>query len=435
MIATCLEAAPQHRVRRRGACRTLAALVIAVVPLACSVDVTNPNAADEERALSAPAGVRAVAVGLQGRYGNSLEHAVWVPGVVSGELGNTDASLSTSREFQRYPVASANTPRIEVNNPDLLAFWARQFAVVRTADDLLGSVEGVALAPGTRSGILALAKTLKAAAFGTLIEAWEQIPLEPATPEPVYSPRGAVLARVLELLASARADLAGQAVSTEFTGLLVAGIDLPNTIRALQARHALAAGQYEQALAFANEVPAAAVSEFRFSTVDPNPVWSVVTGLRYFQAVATFRTAAEPNDARVARAVGTAVTTPFGGAQVVPILVYRNQNDPFPIFTQDEMTLIRAEAHARAGRLAEARTEVNRVRTAAGLAARDAAALGTQPAVLDEIYRQRGYSLFLTGRRWADQRRFGRVSEARATWLPYPEQERVANPRNTPANP
>ena len=43
-------------------------------------------------------------------------------------------------------------------------------------------------------------------------------------------------------------------------------------------------------------------------------------------------------------------------------------------------------------------------------------------------------SLFLTGLARADLRRFGRVSEARTEWLPYPEQERASNP-STPAGP
>jgi hypothetical protein len=63
-----------------------------------------------------------------------------------------------------------------------------------------------------------------------------------------------------------------------------------------------------------------------------------------------------------------------------------------------------------------------------------AVTLPTLAAVLDEIYRQRRYALFLSGTRWADERRFGRIAEARTTWLPYPAQETVANP-NPPTTP
>ena len=411
----------------RGAARraALAAALASAAVAGCGLDVTNPNAATEEQVLTTPAGLRAVAVGLQGRFGNSLEHASWIPGLVSGELGNTDASLSTSREFQKYPTASANAPRIETNNPDLLNFWARQYAVVKAADDLLGNVDGVSLQPGTRSGMAALARTLKAHAYGTLIEGWQEIPLEPQQAPTSFSDRAAVLARALELLAAARSDLTTP-VSSEFTGLLVPGLDLPNTIRALQARYSLAAGQYEQALTFANEVPATAASEFRYSTVDQNPLWQAITTNRYFAAISTYRTSAEAGDTRPNRFTGTTVTTPFGGAQVIPIIAYPAQSTAIPVFTQDELTLIRAEAHARQNRLTQAVTEVNRVRAANGLPARDPATLATQQAVLDEIYRQRSYSLFLTGLHWSDQRRFGRIADARTDWLPLPAQETVA---------
>ena len=150
----------------------------------CALDVTNPNAATQQAVLTTPAGVRTVAVGLQGRFGNALEHAVWVPGVVSGELGTLTNSQSQHREFQRFATASANAPRIDPTNLDLLAFWARQYAVVRAADDVLENADDVSLAPGTRSGLTALAKTLKAASLGALAEAWQQVVLEPAQPAP-----------------------------------------------------------------------------------------------------------------------------------------------------------------------------------------------------------------------------------------------------------
>lgn len=281
----------------------------------------------------------------------------------------------------------------------------------------------------------ALAKTLKAASLGTLAEAWQQVVLEPSQATPAFADRAAALARVLELLASARADLAAQAPSTEFTStILMPGVDLPNTIRAFQARWALAAGQYEQALTFANEVPATASSEYRYSTVDANPVWGAITSNRYFGAVATLRTGAEAGDTRVTRLLGATAIDSLGGTRTLQVLPYRNPNDAYALFTQDELTLIRAEAHARQSRLPQAIAELNRIRTGAGLPARTAAELATQQAVLDEILRQRRLSLFLSGLAWADLRRFGRTADARVAWLPYPEQERASNP-NTPANP
>jgi hypothetical protein len=402
---------------------------------ACKLDVTNPNAATQTTVLTTAAGLRTLGVGLQGRLGNFIGPAVTLTGVVSGELGNTDASLSTTREFQRYPIASANSAAIDPTNPDLLNFWSTGFQVVRAANDVIDNVDAVTVQPGTRSGLLALARTAKAYAYGTMIEAWPQLPLDPTRVPPSYDPRAAVLTRVLALLAAARADLAAVPASAEFTAsILQASIDLPNTIRALQARYSLAAGSYDAAIGFANEVPATATSRYTYSSVDQNPIWQAATSNGYFSAIATFRTDAEAGDTRVNRNTGSTVTTPFGGAQVVPLAVYRASADAFPLFTQDELSLIRAEAYARTDRLPEAIAEVNKVRANAGLAARTAASLPTQAAVLDEIYRQRRYALFLTGTRWADQRRFGRITEARTAYLPYPAQETVGNP-NPPTTP
>ncbi len=422
----------RHRSPRGVLAAALAAAALAAS--GCSLDVTNPNAATEEAVLSTAAGLRAVTIGLQGRLGNAMEEGIWIPALVSGELGNTSLSQSFQQQFQRAPNNAVNTP-IDVTNNELLDLWSKYYAVVRSADDILDNVDAVTLAPGTKSGMTTLAKTYKAIAFGTLIESFERIPIEPREDAPPFEERAVVLARVLELLASARADLAAQAPSPEFTSTLLApGVDLLNTIRAMQARYALAAGSYEQALSFANEVPASAASEVRFTTTDRNPLRGAIHGNGYFAALSSFRTSAEAGDTRANRFTTTETAAAFGGATRVRGNVYRADPDPLPRFTQAALTLIRAEAHARLNRLPEARTEVNRVRVAAGLQARDATALPTQQAVLDEIYRQRTYSLFLSGLHWADQRRSGRLSEAKVPYLPYPIGERATNP-NTPENP
>jgi starch-binding outer membrane protein, SusD/RagB family len=424
----------RRRARRaRRAAAAGAASLALLAAGACALDVTNPNAATEEQVLTTPAGMRALTVGLQGRLGTAIEEAVWIPGLVSGEIGNTNASQATQREFQRFPEDTANT-EITNTNPELLDLWARHYALLRTANDVLDNVDDVTLAPGTRSGMTALARTGKALAFGTLIESFEQIVIMPEQDDPPFVDRATALAEALALLAQARADLDAQAPSAEFTALLAPGFNLPATIRALQARYALAAGQYAQALAFANEVPAAATSVYSYTATDPNPLRQQIQALGYFGALSSFRTQAEAGDTRVARFTTATATTAFGGATLVGINVFRDVADPIPVFTQEELTLIRAEAQARLNQLPEARTLVNAVRTANGLPARDAATLGTQQAILDEIYRQRRYSLFLTGLRWSDQRRFGRLSEAKVAYLPYPLSETNTNP-NTPPNP
>ena len=410
---------------------TTAAMLL--VMSACKLDISNPNAATEEGALTSVAGIRALVIGIQGRYGNAMEENIYVPGIVSGELGNTAATQSTTREYQNFPTASANSA-IDVTNVDLLDIWAKNYGVVKSANDILDNIDALTFAPGTRAGILAVAKLYKAMAFGTLIEAFEQIPLETgATPQ--FSDRATVLAEVLALLASAKADATGTPLSADFTGSLLApNFDLLNTIRAMQARYSLAAGSYDAALGFANEVPATASAIITFAGTDLNPLFIHYHSTRFFGAITSYRANAEPGDKRVALNTKDTLFAALGGASTNETNLFLTNVAPIPVFSQDELTLIRAEALARLNRLAEAIDQINIVRSRAGLAPKTAADLPTQSTVLDEIFVQRTYSLFSTGLHWADERRFGKTALAKVRWLPYPASVRATNP-NTPANP
>src|SRR5687767_12635610 len=87
--------------------RSVVVLVAIGAATACELDVANPNAATEEDVLSSAFGLRAIAIGMQGRYGNALEEGIFIPGIVSNELGNTNSTQSTTREFQNFPTPSA----------------------------------------------------------------------------------------------------------------------------------------------------------------------------------------------------------------------------------------------------------------------------------------------------------------------------------------
>lgn len=412
--------------------RFVPALAIAATLGACELDTTNPNAATQEGVLTNVAGIRALAIGMQGRTGNAMEENITVPGLISGELGNTSATQSTTREFQNFP-SGANTA-IEETNVDLLDLWSKNYAVVKSANDILDNIDNVTFAPGTRAGIVALAKLHKAMAFGFLIEAFEKIPLEQA-PNAQFADRAAVFTEILSLLASARSDISANAPTTEFnTSILAPNFDLLNTIRALQARYSLASGDNTAALAFANEVPGTASTMITYSATDINTLADLFHRSRFFGAISTYRTAAEAGDARVAQFTTATAFAALNGASTFETNIYLTDPAPIPVFTQDELTLIRAEALARLNRLPEAVTQVNIVRTKAGLSSKTAADLPTQAAVLDEIFKQRTYSLFATGLHWADERRFGKIALAKVRYLPYPLQVRATN-TNTPANP
>jgi hypothetical protein len=416
---------------RRVTLRSVVAALAVLSLGACKLDITNPNAATEEGVLTSVAGIRALAVGMQGRLGNAAEENIYIPSVVSGELGTSTITQSTQREFQNFPIASSNS-KIEETNVDLLDIWSKNYGIVKSADDILDNIDALTFAPGTKAGLTGLAKLYKAMSYGYLIEAFEKISIDGGA---TFVDRPAALSEILSLLASAKTDVTGTALTTDFTGTILApNFDLLNTIRTMQARYSLAAGSYDPALGFANEVPGTASAVITFASADINPFNNLFHGQKFFGAISTYRSNAEPGDTRVDQFTKAAVVAPLGGATLVETNVFLTDASPIPVFSQDELSLIRAEALARLNRLAEAIAQINIVRGRAGLGGKTSADLPTQAAVLDQVFNERTYSLFATGLHWADERRFGKISLAKVRYLPYPFTVRATNTA-TPANP
>jgi hypothetical protein len=416
---------------RRATLRAVAAVLALTSLSACKLDISNPNAATAQSVLTSVAGIRALAIGMQGRLSFVMNENLYIPAVVSGELGTTSITQSTQREYQNFPIASSNSA-ISETNVDLLSIWAKNYGTVKTADDILNNIDALSFAPGTKAGLVGLAKMYKAWSYGFLIEAFQKISVDGGA---TFVDRAGAFAQILSLLASAKSDVTGTTLTTDFTGsILSPNFDMLNTIRALQARYSLAAGNYADALSFANEVPASASAVVTFGGADINPFNNLFHGQKFYGAISTFRANAEPGDTRVDKFTKSNTFAALGGATTNETNIFLTDADPIPAWSQDEVTLVRAEALARLNRLPEAIDQINIVRARAGLPAKSAADLPTQAAVLDQIFVERTYSLFVTGLHWADERRFGKITMAKVVWLPYPFALRATNP-GTPANP
>jgi hypothetical protein len=414
---------------RYVALRTIAAALVVLSLSACKLDISNPNAATAESVLTSVAGMRALAIGMQGRLSNSMDENLYIPGVVSGEIGTTAITQSTQREYQNFPIASSNSA-ISETNVDLLDIWSKNYGVEKTADDILNNIDALSFAPGTKAGIVGLAKLYKAWSYGFLIEAFQKISIDAGA---TFVDRPAALAEILRLLASAKTDVTGTTLTTDFTGsILSPNFDLLNTIRVFQARYSLAAGNYADALSFANEVPGTASAVITFGGADINPFNNYFHGQKFYGAISTYRANAEPGDTRVDKFTKSNTFAALGGATTNETNIFNTDADPIPAWSQDEVTLIRAEALARLNRLPEAVDQINIVRNRAGLPSKGAGAFANQAAVLDEIFTQRTYSLFVTGLHWADERRFGKIALAKVAWLPYPFALRATNPGTPP---
>jgi len=128
-------------------------------------------------------------------------------------------------------------------------------------------------------------------------------------------------------------------------------------------------------------------------------------------------TEAEADDTRVFGAsakVGARTTPRESGAFVSTheVRMFTSNSSPAPIIKNEELILMYAEANAQLNTvtsLADAVTAINIIRTGYGL--QPYAGAVTRDALIDEILKQRRYSLFWEGHRWFDMRRYNRLAQ------------------------
>ncbi|SFB43142.1 RagB/SusD family nutrient uptake outer membrane protein [Algoriphagus aquimarinus] len=146
---------------------------------------------------------------------------------------------------------------------------------------------------------------------------------------------------------------------------------------------------------------------------------------------------ATPNDKRVAekffkRDEPVLVTTDAGS------LVgqyqdgrWKSNTDPIPYIRNEELILLKAEAHAQLDQSTEAIQAINIIRNAAGIGSYTGSS--SKEALIDEILYQRRYSLWAEpwGHRWIDARRYDRLNEIDTSYdkgtifteFPHPQAE------------
>lgn len=420
-------------------------LFVAALGLAgCELNLTNPNSPPEQLVLNTADGIVALAVGMQGQFAGTsvgtgmVLNAVRAPSLVTDEWGTTSRALAADRSLQTGVGVDAAFG--VVSGP-----YTTGFRVIRSAEELLRSAPTVDMGPATRTGIIALAKTFKAMTLGILIQQYEQVPVTSAQGANPLQPRAVVLDTVLDLLESARADLATvtPAQLADFrTRVTGTSYDLLEVVNAMLARYYLIAGRYQSAIEAADRVSLTRLNTFTYPDPVRNPVWGYAYSLIYVAGRNTFVTQAEPGDRRPEFWLRTDQAT-FNGSPVIPLRnlrQFQDRNEQYPIFLPDEMRLIKAEAYARLGDLAQARIFINQVRTqqssplnepVAGLPALPESELDTLDEVLRRIAYERRYELFMQGLRWEDLRRFGpEIAGATPTvqFLPLPQDECLYNP-------
>ncbi len=433
--------------------RCVVALAATATLGACSLDLQSPNNPTESQVTSSPDGVIALATGLQGRFAASAFNFAYMAGLVTDEFASTGAALISISDAEQGSVAPGTGIADNVFNSI--------YRTVRTADELLAGADRLAgsFDAGTRSGLKALAYTLKAEALGEALQSYQRVPVTTYNvTAPVYVSRAEALPYVRALLDSAAAQVAGVAPSAFFNAqILTPGVNLPNMINMFRARYARLANDFPAALTAANLVPRSgtgALSALTYPAPGVNPFANVTGGTNGIAPRRQFRTSMEAGDQRFGYFVIPSTT--LTGRILALLDPFSNRfaiaNATQPVYFPDEALLIKAEALAVAGDVAGAVAALDSVRTDCTARAVDdpkaclTALTGPQSpsSVVSEVYNQRRFELFGTGLRWEDTRRSSAIrgpvaaplvpTGGQRCWLPYAIGDRNAN-RNVPADP
>ena len=431
------------------------AILCLVLTTSCETDFDNLNEATDEQTNSSREGVLAAAVGMQQLYSTTgLRWIIETPAITTREAAITTTFLNMI-ELEEGGTALPNF------NTNTDGMWSTNYRVLKVAEDIEASVEGLNLEPGTQSGLVAFAKLFKALAVGSLSQNFEQVILQTNQDNnATFVSRQEGFEFAIQQLTEAASLISATPVSSEFSSEVTAGnIDLTNTIQAMLARYNLFAGNYDAAITAANNVDQSSVSIFAYDLLNLNPIWARV----YQNSAPNWKPRdrfglpeefdLDPADGRLDFYLIPLDETNQNGLPIEDLAGFFDENtEAIPVYLPDEMNLIIAEANLRKANpdIEAAVAALNLVRTdnndPLGVNANLAPYTGemTVSAVLKEIYKNRRAELFLQGLSLEDSRRFDRPQpslepgnfeeERNRNFYPYPERERNSNP-NTPADP
>ncbi|MBL7828974.1 MAG: RagB/SusD family nutrient uptake outer membrane protein [Saprospiraceae bacterium] len=136
-------------------------------------------------------------------------------------------------------------------------------------------------------------------------------------------------------------------------------------------------------------------------------------------------TDAEAGDTRLSKATLRTDTEFQDGLQSdYDLTVYASNSSSIPIIRNEELILLYAEAKIQKNDLVAGADALNTIRNSAGLP--DYSGANTKDALIDEMLKQRRYSLFGEGHRWVDMRRYNRLGTLPIdrpgddVWVKYP---------------
>lgn len=425
--------------------------------LACEKFVSIPVPETQVQANRIFANERSAEAALTGLYAQLTSTTLSLtngglsiyPALSADELYNTTAS-SDLDPFYTNSIPATNSTGINTR------LWSAAYKYIYHCNSIIEQLETAPLQQAFKNKTVAEAKLIRSYLYSLLIQLFHDVPLVLTT---AYE-TNAVMPR------TAYAKLLGQIIADAtdaYNNLPATGVKakpVKATAAALLARYYLLAGnnaEAEQNAALVIEANAyTLVSNLNnvFTNTSTETVWhlpkdqgNTAEGTAFVPASATVRpayaltnsllNAFEANDQR--KTAWTKTNTISGQPYTYPNKYKSRLATPVTeasiVIRLAELILIRAEAKAKQDKLAEAETDLNRIRVRAGLTAINNL---SKEQLLLAIEKERRIELFTEGgHRWFDLKRTGRIHEVMilekptwkqtAQWYPIPQNELLRN--------
>jgi starch-binding outer membrane protein, SusD/RagB family len=415
----------------------------------CAIkEYTDPSAISDTQVVSTVDGLVGLCNGMQLRYTVGRQSPIYQGFSASGLMTNEQRvlNLGNAEEVNLANGGSSVTPANTITGQ----LWTQSFLLLKESNLILDNLK-VATDPSVQGVLQGYASIYKALAFGTVAAYFEKMPVTLGKNQPFVS-REDALRQAVSILENAEKVVGAGTIPASISGKLVLGVDLKNTIIALQARYNLMLKDYPKALAAANKVNLTVKSAFKYDAVNTNPI--------FFVAYSN-RNVLEPTNKNLGLPAALALDTldkriPFylnpaaSGAINLGFGFPRTNLSDIPVYLPGEMRLIKAECLAQSdlpGAVAELSAVIKKkpAEDAWGVGADIAAGYtgaATKDEILAQIYRQRCLELAYSGLRFEDSRRLGRPGpeaplasrERNRNFIPYPQNERDNN-TSIPADP
>ncbi|MFA6569885.1 MAG: RagB/SusD family nutrient uptake outer membrane protein [Bacteroidota bacterium] len=436
-------------------------LLIGIFIPGCGIDETinnSPNATDQSKIMNEQ-GMKRLLIGLQ----------VAVADFYSGDRSRISSiwtwQMCAPKGLGRPQPNAWNSYSMTQDGPtdDM---WKIAYRGVKIANDIITLTPQVTFPLNqteNRNTLIGIAKTYKALLFGELAAFYGSIPIEvnSMNPAPFVTQRE-VYTKVQQLLDEALANFASTTAINQDLNFAGDGAKWIEAAHSLKARYHLHMKEYTEALAEAKlGIKASSGNLFGIYTdnageYSPWGHWTKTEVGEPIRGEMTFVNllksedpdASTHKDSRLsqyfnagganfwgfaAHAETTADTNETNAAVTVTMNKYGNYADYFPLISYEETILISAESKAQNNDVAGAVSDVNIIRSAAGLSN----FAGTDKTLtITEVLKQKNLQLFLEGQVYHDMRRTGTMPDPKPgvnlRWI-YSESELNANP-NVPAN-